>query len=310
MYSLIIPIYKNEESIRELVKTIGKLDIKLDGKLEAVFVIDGSPDQSFTILNELLPQQKFASQLILLSRNFGSFTAVRAGLAEGRGPFFAVMAADLQEPPELIIKFFRSLESEDIDITIGVREGRSDPFLSKVYSGIFWFLYRKLVQPEMPSGGVDIFGCNSTVRDHLLALNEANTSLVGLLFWLGFRRKFVGYQRITRQHGKSAWTFKKRTNYLVNSTLAFSDLPIWMLTIIGGLGLLVSFFLGLAVIIYRIFTAAPVPGYAATILVILTFGTLNCFGLGIIGAYVWRIFENTKGRPQGIILSTKEFGRR
>ena len=131
MYSLIIPIYKNEESIRELVKTIGKLNIKLDGKLEAVFVIDGSPDQSFTILNELLPQQKFASQLILLSRNFGSFTAVRAGLAEGRGPFFAVMAADLQEPPELIIKFFRLLESEDIDITIGVREGRSDPFFCR-----------------------------------------------------------------------------------------------------------------------------------------------------------------------------------
>jgi len=310
MYSLIIPIYKNEESIRELLKTIGKLNIKLDGKLEAVFVIDGSPDQSFTILNELLPQQKFASQLILLSRNFGSFTAIRVGLAEGRGPFFAVMAADLQEPPELIIKFFRSLESEDIDITIGVREGRSDPFLSKVYSGIFWFLYRKLVQPEMPSGGVDIFGCNSTVRDHLLVLNEANTSLVGLLFWLGFRRKFVGYQRITRQHGKSAWTFKKRINYLVNSTLAFSDLPIWILTIIGGLGLLVSFCLGLAVIIYRILTAAPVPGYAATILAVLTFGALNCFGLGIIGAYVWRIFENTKGRTQGIILSKKEFERR
>ena len=310
MYSLIIPIYKNEESIRELVKTIGKLDIKLDGKLEAVFVIDGSPDQSFTILNELLPQQKFASQLILLSRNFGSFTAIRAGLAEGRGPFFAFMSADLQEPPELIIKFFRLLESEDIDITIGVREGRSDPFLSKVFSGIYWFLYRKLVQPEMPSGGVDIFGCNSTVRNHLLVLNEANTTLVGLLFWLGFRRKFVGYQRIARQHGKSAWTFKKRIDYLVNSTLAFSDLPIWILTIIGGLGLLVSFSLGLVVMIYRIYTAAPVPGYAATILVILTFGALNCFGLGIIGAYVWRIFENTKGRPQGIILSTKEFGRR
>jgi len=119
MYSLIIPIYKNEESIRELLKTIGKLNIKLDGKLEAVFVIDGSPDQSFTILNELLPQQKFTSQLILLSRNFGSFTAVRAGLAEGRGPFFAVMAADLQEPPELS-SIFLGYWNQKISILLSV----------------------------------------------------------------------------------------------------------------------------------------------------------------------------------------------
>ena len=162
----------------------------------------------------------------------------------------------------------------------------------------------------MPPGGVDIFGCNATVRDHLLALNEANTTLVGLLFWLGFRRKSIDYHRLPRRHGRSAWSFKKRFNYLINSILAFSDLPILMLLMIGFFGLLISSLLGIAVLIARLCTSVTVPGYAATMLVILSFGTLNCFGLGVIGAYVWRIFENTKGRPQGIILSKKTFERK
>jgi glycosyltransferase involved in cell wall biosynthesis len=309
MYSLVVPIYRNEDSLPRLLEVLSDLDGQLGDELEVVFVVDGSPDNSFSILRESLPSVDFRSQLIVLSRNFGSFTAIRTGLAKAKGNYFAVMAADLQEPPELVLKFFRELETGETDVTVGVREARDDPFFSKLLSRTFWSLYRRIVQPDMPPGGVDIFGCNTRVRDNLLALNESNTTLVGLLFWLGFRRKEIGYKRRQREHGKSGWSFSKRFNYLVNSVLAFSDLPIWLLMITGALGLILAFLFGLAVLVARFVVDAPIPGYAATMLVIVGFGALNCFGLGVIGAYVWRIFENTKGRPQGVILSEEEFGK-
>ncbi len=103
-----------------------------------MFVVDGSPDRSYEILRDSLPMQRFASQLILLSKNFGSFMAIRTGLQHGKGRTFAVMAADLQEPPSLVLTMNRVLNTEPVDVVVGVRESRQDPFLSKLASKTFW----------------------------------------------------------------------------------------------------------------------------------------------------------------------------
>ena len=124
-----------------------------------VFVVDGSPDRCLQILRERLPSLPLRTQLLSLSRNFGSFAAIAAGLETARGSNLAVMAADLQEPPELILQFFEVLDAGRADIVFGVRGERSDPWLSELASNLFWFLYRKLVVKDMPRGGVDIFGC-------------------------------------------------------------------------------------------------------------------------------------------------------
>jgi glycosyltransferase involved in cell wall biosynthesis len=307
MYSLIIPVYRNEDSIPELLTVLKELNKNLDKKLEVVFVIDGSPDRSFGVLENSLPACEHKSKLLVLSRNFGAFSAIRAGMAEAEGPYFAVMAADLQEPSELILKFFRTLETESIDVTIGTRRQRNDPLFSRLGSQIFWFFYRKFVQKEMPPGGVDIFGCNMSFRDQLLALDESNSSLVGLLFWLGFRRKLIGYERRARSHGKSAWTLGRKLRYLMDSIFAFSDLPIRLLVLLGGIGLVFSVIFSILVLFAKISGVVPIPGYAATVLIILFFAALNTFGMGIIGSYVWRAFENTKHRPQVIVRSLLEF---
>ena len=309
MYSLVIPVYRNQDSIPELLLVLKGLSQKLEGRLEVVFVVDGSPDRSAELLEQYLPDCEFRSRLLLLSRNFGSFAAIRAGLAEARGPYFAVMAADLQEPPELLLEFFRSLESEPIDVAIGTRESRDDPVLSRWASRLFWSTYRRLAQREMPPGGVDIFGCNLAFRDHLLQLNEANSTLVGLLFWLGFRRKLIGYERLPRRHGRSAWSLSRKLRYLMDSVFAFSDVPIRLLILAGAAGLLFSVGFSVVVVVSRVSGLIPVPGYAATVLLITFFAALNLFGLGIIGAYVWRAFENTKGRPGAIVMSRQEFER-
>jgi polyisoprenyl-phosphate glycosyltransferase len=303
MYSLIIPVYKNEGSIPDLLDTVETMNKSLEGKLEVVFVVDGSPDRSYDLLHEALPQRSFRGILIEHSRNFGAFAALRTGLSEASGPYFAMMAADLQEPPDLILEFFKILTSEHVDVAVGLRRKRNDPFLSKLASKIFWASYRKFVQQEMPPGGADVFGCNQVFRDHLLKLCESNSSPVGLLFWLGFRRKLVPYDRLERRHGVSAWSFRRKLRYMMDSVFAFTDLPIRLLVVSGLIGFLFFVCLGTVVLISKISGLVEVPGYATTILTVSFFAALNSLGLGVIGSYVWRAFENTKGRPQSIVMS-------
>lgn len=306
-YSIIIPVYKNQENIPRLLSALDDLQGKLNHQLECIFVVDGSPDQSYAILKEKLIQAPFASQLLLHSRNFGSFPAIRTGLQAARGLFLGVMAADLQEPPELILSFFHSLESDECDIAIGTRLSRKDPFFSRISSSIFWAFYRRMVVKEMPEGGVDIFGCNRIFRDQLLRLEESRSSLVALVFWLGFRRKLISYERRDRLEGKSAWTFLKKLEYMMDCIFAFTDLPIRLLTRVGLSGCLISILLGTIILFARITGSVTVPGYAATILVVLFFGTLNLFGLGLVGTYAWRSYENSKRRPLAIVSFTHDF---
>ena len=307
-YSLVVPVYCNEPSIGELLEAIGRLHRALDRMLEVVFVVDGSPDQSYERLDAALPASGLTAQLIALSRNFGSFSAVREGLAAARGDYIAIMAADLQEPEELILAFFHALANEPVDVALGARAGRDDPSAKRIPSMLFWWLYRQFVQPEIPRGGVDVFACNRAFRDRLLELRETNTSLVGQIMWLGFRRKLIPYHRRPRRHGKSAWSFSRKVKYLLDSMFAFSDLPIRALTWVGAAGLAISVVLALVVLIAKITDAIDVPGYAATVLTIIFFAALNSFGLGIIGSYTWRAYENTKGRPQAVVLTTKRYG--
>jgi glycosyltransferase involved in cell wall biosynthesis len=307
-FSVVVPVYKNEGSIPQLVDRLERMDAELDGGLEAVFVVDGSPDRSYLALKERLAQSRVRSQLLALSRNFGSFAAIRQGMAVARGPYFAVMAADLQEPPDVVIEFFRRLSSDEVDVTVGVRTGRSDPFLSAMPARIFWWAYRRFVQREVPVGGVDVFGCNSAVRDALLSMHESHSSLVGLLFWLGFRREEVQYHRQPREHGTSGWGFRRKVRYLLDSVFAFTDLPISMLAGMGSVGIALSLALGVVVVTMRLLGRIPVLGYAPIMLLLLLSTSGILLALGIVGSYVWRTYENSKGRPLFVPLSHETFG--
>ncbi len=307
MNSLVIPVYRNEGSIAELLAALKTLSGQLATPLEVVFVVDGSPDRCLELLGDALPGAVFASQLIVLSRNFGSFAAIREGLRHARGEHFAVMSADLQEPPSLVQAFFDVLANEPVDLVLGTRAARADGFGDRMASGLFWGAYRRLVQPEIPPGGVDVFACNRAFRDHLLSLEASHTSLVGQLVWLGFRRKSVPYVRAARRHGKSAWSFRRKFDYLLDSVFAFTDFPIRALLYAGAFGMLISFGVAAAVLVARLTGSVDVPGYAATVLLILFFAALNLFGLGIVGSYAYRAFENSKGRPAALVMSHVRF---
>jgi glycosyltransferase involved in cell wall biosynthesis len=307
MLSLVIPVYKNEENLPRLVAELQKLDEQIEEDLEVVFVVDGSPDRSLELLAGQLPAAGLRSQLVSLSRNFGSFSAIAAGLATAKGDYFAVMAADLQEPPSLVLDFLRTLRAGDADVVFGCRQERSDPFVSELMSTAFWWIYRKLVVRELPPGGVDVFGCTREVRDHVIRFREANSSLIVLLFWLGFRRKYIGYKRAPRLEGNSAWTFGRKLQYCIDSIFNFTDLPIRLLMYIGLLGTASAVLGGAMVIVAKLRGNIHVPGYTPIALAILFFGALTSLGLGIVGQYAWLALQNSRGRPNFIVAATKEF---
>ena len=307
VYSVVIPVYGNEATIPALITRLVQLSGDLGGPTEAVFVVDGSPDGSLLLLRRLLPESGLRSQLVVLSRNYGAFSAIRAGLAVARGDYVAVMAADMQEPVSLVEDFFRELSTGESDVAIGVRTGRADPAMSSAASRAFWGFYRRHVQKDVPAGGVDIFGCTRQVVTELLRLEESHTSLVGLLFWLGFRRVEVPYERQEREAGKSGWTVRKKLRYMSDSIFSFTDLPITLLITAGMLGVVVSVVAGLVVFLAWATGNVQVPGYTPLMLMLFLLCSVILLALGIVGSYVWRTYENSKRRPGAVPMQHEVF---
>jgi len=304
--SLVIPVYGNSGTIERLVETVAGIEAQVEGGLETIFVVDGSPDDSRAKLLATLPGTGLEARVVEHSRNFGSFAAIRTGMSVARGSRIAVMAADLQEPPELVVQFLRRLASGEVDVVAGQRASRDDR--GDTASKTYWNLYRRFVMPDIPAGGVDMFACTDDVRDVVCSLESVHTSLVAQLFWVGFRRELVPYDRLPSP-GPSGWTFRRKLRYLSDSVFAFTDLPVRALWLIGLAGLALGFVVAAAVLIARVSGAIDVPGYSATVLVIVLFGSLNMVGLGIIGSYVWRAYETVKGRPGAIVRDVVEFPR-
>lgn len=303
--SLVVPVFGNGEEIPALLDAIEEIEKQVGG-LEAIFVVDGSPDDSHDRLLADLGARGFPAQVVEHSRNFGSFAAIRTGMSLARGDRIAVMAADGQEPPSLVVEFLRRLKLEDVDVVVGERSSRDDR--GDALSGLYWRLYRRFVMSEIPAGGVDVFACTAEVRDVICSLEPAHTSLVAQLFWVGFRRRLVSYDRLPSA-SPSGWTLRRKLRYLSDSVFAFTDLPVRILWLAGLLGLALGAVVAVLAVVARALGTVPVPGYTATILVIVFFGSLNMVGLGIIGSYVWRAYDTAKGRPGAIVRGVTEFSQ-
>jgi len=301
MLSLVIPVYNNEANLPRLFEAINTLSASIDAPLEVVFVIDGATDQSSAHIGAETSRWTRPFQRVELSRNFGSFAAIAAGLQQARGTHMAVMAADLQEPPSLVLEFHRRLTSGQTDIVMGQRTERADGMMSGASSRLFWGLYRRYVIPGLPSGGVDIFGCTAAVRDHLVELPEHTTNLVALLFWVGFRRECVPYERQARQEGRSGWTLGRKVRYALDSIFNFTDLPIRALLWLGLLGTTLAAGAAVTVVIGYLMGRIPVLGYTPLMLVVAFFGGLTALGLGIVGQYLWLTLQNARRRPNYLV---------
>jgi glycosyltransferase involved in cell wall biosynthesis len=309
--SVIVPVYRNEATLPAVVDRFADLARELHAPVEVVFVVDGSPDASAVVLQRLLFEGgPFSSQLIVLSRNFGSFSAIRAGLAAAEGEIVAIQTADLQEPPHLLVDFYNALAGGEHDVALGVRTHRADPAGSRMAALLFWRMYHRFIQPEMPVRGIDVFACTRQVASELIRMQESHTSLVGLLLWTGFRRVEVPYDRVQRTEGRSGWSMRRRVRYLLDSVFSFTNLPVDIITMIGVVGVAGSVITSLVVLIAWLANAVEVAGYTPLMLAVALSSSAILLSLGIIGSYIWRTYENTKGRPPTIPMSHERFDAR
>jgi len=299
--SVVVPVYFNSESLIELYNKLCSLpDFDYDEtELEIVFVDDGSGDDSFEIIRCLAGKDTRISG-IKLSRNFGSFVACLAGLTQSTGDCAAIISADLQDPPEMIVKMLRKWE-EGYKVVLAVRDSRREGFLKVFFAQLFYKLFRLIVSKEMPSKGFDFVLIDRQVIDVLSFIKEKNTTLMGLILWTGFNRAIIPYTRLERKHGKSRWTLLKKINYFLDSIMAFSMLPIRIISLSGFLLSILSF-LGIGYVFFAYFMGwMNIAGWPSIMVInLFMFGNLF-FAIGIIGEYIWRNLEETRKRPLYLI---------
>ena len=299
--SIVVPVYFNEESLPILAERLKAVEAALlasDISLELIFVDDGSGDQSWGELLKVKAARP-ETKLVKLTRNFGAVHASKCGLQFVNGDCFLILAADLQDPPELIPQLAERWR-QGSKFIICARISRADPPVSKLFAAVYYWLLRRVVISDYPKGGYDMALMDRTM---LLALQTSSKSLYTplLAYWLGFKPDVVHYHRAPRVYGRSQWTIRKRIKAFLDVMLGFSVTPIRVISGFGAIISVCSFAYGISVAANALAGRIPVPGFAALVTLITFLLGLIIVMLGIIGEYLWRIFEETNKRPEVVI---------
>ena len=299
--SVIVPVYFNAGSLPGLFEALQLVEQRLAGRdlaLELIFVDDGSGDDSFAQLRSIKAARP-ETTLVKLTRNFGAVPAIRTGLRYVTGDAFAFLAADLQDPPGLVVDMAdRWLAGSKF--VIAERETRNDPLPSRIFSRVYYFMLRKLVLPGYPAGGFDLALMDKAMLPPLR--DSAKSAFLPLLaYWLGFKPTVLRYARMPREHGRSRWTVRKKFRAFLDVMLGFSVTPIRAISAVGVAVSLTSFAYGAVVVIAALLGDIPVPGFSTLVALVTFLLGLIILMLGIIGEYLWRIFDESNRRPEAVV---------
>ena len=303
LISIVIPVYYNAASLPALAERLTTFAASQPAhRFEFVYVDDGSGDNSFEVL-KTIAERDTRARVVKLARNFGSNTAILAGMAYATGDCVAFIAADLQDPPETLAEMIARWEAGTKVVLAARRDRHGDPWTTRLFAGIFNWLFKKLVFDGFSPQGIGFFLVDRQVADLLVRCNEKNAHLIGLILWAGYRYEIVEYDRIEREHGTSRWTFRKKLKYFVDAFAAFSYLPLRLASALGLLLAAAGGLYAIVVIIVRLLNKVPVPGWTALMVVVLLVSGAQLLILGIVGEYLWRNFDATRMRPLFIVES-------
>ena len=299
--SIVIPVFFNEPSLPHLFDALLGIERELLEKrveMELIFIDDGSGDGSLAALLEIKKRRE-NTVVIKLTKNFGGVHAYKTGLQFVTGDCFINLAADLQDPPELIPGMVdRWLQGTKFIIC--KRSSRDDPPGSRLFAFIFYKLVRFFVVENYPARGYDLALMDRALLPYLQNSSK-NINPPLFTYWLGFEPEVIVYERQKRPFGKSRWTFWKRVTLFLDSLLGFSVAPIRLISLIGFVVSLASFAYGSLISINAVRGKTVVLGFA-TIVTILSFLLgLIIVMLGVIGEYIWRIFDEINKRPESVI---------
>ncbi len=269
-------------------------------QFEYIFVDDGSTDGTLNALKRIQTQRPQQIKIVKLSRNFGANAAALAGLTKATGDCCSFLAADLQDPPELISQMYSHWQ-KGYKLVVCNRQGREESWSRVFAASIYHFIMRSIVPSQAPKGGFDLVLFDRQVRDLLVQMSEKNTYLPYLLMWLGFEYVSIPYVRRKREIGQSMWTFSKKIKAAIDSVFGFSYIPVRIISVSGfilGLGALAY----LGTIVYnKIVGGAAVEGWSSLMVVVLGVAAFQMIALGILGEYIWRAFDASRSRPSFVI---------
>ncbi|MEO0293034.1 MAG: glycosyltransferase family 2 protein [candidate division WOR-3 bacterium] len=300
LYSVVIPIYNEEDNIPILYEKLVQVFEKIEGNYEIVFVDDGSSDSSWSLLKEL-HRKNSSVKILKFSRNFGHQTAISAGIDFAHGDAVITMDGDLQDPPELIPSLIEKWK-EGYQVVYAVRKARKgESFFKK---GVAWFFYRilkLLSEVEIPMDAGDYRLMDKNIAERLKNLKEQYRFIRGLTSWLGFKQTGVEFIREPRYKGEVKYSFWKLIKLALDGIISFSIKPLQVASFVGFIVSIFSFLYAVWAIIYRFALKEIVPGWASAIAIILFLGGIQLITLGIIGEYIGRIYGEVKDRPLYII---------
>jgi glycosyltransferase involved in cell wall biosynthesis len=297
--SIVIPVYEEEKQIRQSLQIIHAILAGNDINYEFILVDDGSKDNTWREIKQA--SLEFPEiHAIRLSRNFGKEAALCAGLEAVNGDACIVMDADLQHPPEVIPEMIRLWREEGYEIVEGVKSSRGkESIVNKTGALLFYNLLRRLSGIDLNKAS-DFKLLDAKVVSSWHLMGERNTFFRAMSAWVGFSRTSIPFVVAERAKGKSKWSIFRLFKLAINAITAFSSLPLQIVTFLGAIFLIGSFFLGIQTL-YMKFVGIAVSGFTTVILLLLIIGSALMISLGIIGTYIDKIFDEVKFRPRYII---------
>ena len=302
--SLVMPCLNEGSHLAHSLSTLHEVLDRLGLEYELVLIDDGSSDDTWEVLRRAVAARPNV-RAFRLSRRFGKELALAAGLEHARGAAVLVMDADLQHPPSLIPEMVRAWREERYDVVEAVKKKRgTEPLVTRLGARCFYPLFRRLSGFDL-EGASDFKLIDRRVLEAWARMGERNVFFRGMSAWLGFRRKAIPFEVAPRVGGISGWSPWRLLRLAVTGVTAFSSAPIHVITVMGCLFLVFAVLLGLHTLYNKLFGGAE-TGFTTVIVLVLMVGSLILIGLGVIGLYVARIYEEVKGRPRYVIREQSE----
>ena len=302
--SVIVPVFNEEQTLHYTHGELSKLaeDPRLKSSLvELVYVNDGSSDASATILRELAQSERPSVRIIEFSRNFGHSSAVLAGLEAATGDVLAVVDADLQDPPSLIPEMVERLDAAPCDVVYGQRARREgETAFKRLTAWGFYRFLRFVTRIDIPPDTGDFRVLTREVRDAVVSCQEREPFLRGLVAWVGFRQVAFPYERVGRKYGETKYPLRKMLRFAFQAVLSFSSAPLLVSLWTGAAGLAVCAGISAWATVQHL-RGETVSGWTSLLIGFMLGQSVTILMVGIVGAYLGRIFSELQGRPRYIV---------
>lgn len=301
--SIVVPCYNEARTLQAFVAEILAVQAQLPKVfLELILVNDGSADETLGVMRALASEHPNRISYLSFSRNFGKEAAMLAGFEHAAGEWVAVMDADLQDPPEMLLEMHQLITTTEYDVVATRRVSREgEPKVRSLFATMYYKLNNLISDVKIEEGARDYRLMTRPVIEAILSLPERNRFSKGLFSWVGFEVKYLEYPNIERQAGETSWSFTKLFDYAIEGLISFSDVPLTLASYVGLLTFVVAFVYGVYIVIRTLIFGAATPGWPSLAVLVIGMGGLQLLCLGIVGKYIGKIFIENKQRPMYIL---------